>query len=478
MGAIVLSALAALCGITYVVWPRPPVLVTDGGNPPTGDLKGISRMIEQENRWVKRQHVAWVSLALMMPMDPADGTVTADSIRHTVEGVYLAQLWANKKNGRKLSPPLVRVLLVDDGRVGTKWKEAVRQIHDRASSEHIAAVVGLGVSIDTTRSAIDELGKQRIAMVGSSISADDLKGMRAMVRVVPPNSDQVSAVLNQLPEKAKTLPVLVQDTNSADTYAQDLGSDFAAKVHPSGSRNKSLTDGQLSYDSSLQASNQVLQGLARQVCSSDDNTVLFAGRGRDLPAFLAPLAASGDCQKRDITVLTGDDAEQLASPAPGNSPMWNESAAPLLHVYYAANAYPDAWSDRAYYNQALTDRFGTTDKESFRNLFPRERLDDGSAIMAHDAALAAITAVDDLVGTSDTSVGNQPSGGDDSQLEPTASAVANQLPSVKFAGASGWIAFDGYHEPVNKAIPILELHSTGHVDFIKVTSEEKHPTNQ
>ncbi|MET7685605.1 hypothetical protein [Streptomyces sp. NPDC005423] len=478
VSAFVLAVLVALSGITYVLWPRPPVLITDGGKPPTDNLRRISGLIEEENAWVKDQHVAWVSLALMMPMDPAGGTVSADSIRHTVEGVYLAQRWANRHTEGKLSPPLVRVLLVDDGKVGTKWKEAVNQIRDKVSSEHIAAVVGLGVSIDTTRWAIEALGKQRIAMVGSSISADDLKNMRAMVRVVPPNKDQVTAVLGELPKRTSVPPVLVQDTNPADAYAKDLGTDFAAKFPPSGSRGKSLTDSQLSFDSSLPASNQVLNGLAQQVCSSSSNTVLFAGRGRDLPAFLSPLATYSGCQDRDVTVLTGDDAEQVARPLPPNAPMWNATAAPRLHVYYAASAYPDAWSDASYYNKAVTDRFGATDKDGFRSIFPGEQLGDGAAIMAHDGALAVITAVSDLVGTSGSGAGKQASDGDDSLLEPPASAVANQLPSVKFAGASGWIAFDGNHDPVDKAIPILELHSTGRVDFIRVTSGDKQPANR
>ncbi len=46
------------------------------------------------------------------------------------------------------------------------------------------------------------------------------------------------------------------------------------------------------------------------LCAKNPDVIYFAGRGRDLPKFLAPLAKT-HCAEKPLTVLTGDDASQV-----------------------------------------------------------------------------------------------------------------------------------------------------------------------
>ncbi|MFD8562607.1 hypothetical protein ACFV1N_35460 [Streptosporangium canum] len=453
----VLLAGALGAGLFLVLHPRPRV--TDGSGHYTANLSPVAELIRRENEWVRGQGTPYVSIAVMLPMDPVvspTSTQSTESIRHALQGAYLAQHWSNHNEGAA-SAPNVQLLLADSSGDADAWRAAVGELKEKAAGqEHLVAVTGLGSSVAGTEKAIDELSAAEIAMVGAVITSDKLADKATMVRVSPPNSAQAKAIAHFLKGRGAVTAVLVQDEDGSDSYTSTLAasftSAFADVVSPANEESR-LLDVSLTYSSALDRADTVLGQMPEKICASGANVVFFAGRWQNLPPFLRALV--GRCDQK-ITVITGDDASNLNRSQP--EPIWDDPRA-NLEVYYTALAHPAAWDHYPEAVQPATAGRFRRGTDSFGAKFPGESLDDGQAIMHHDAMLTAIKAVDTFAAQGTT--------------RPTASAVANLLTSAPFTvpAASGWISFDKRGNPVNKAIPVLRLFADGKVTFSKLTSE-------
>ncbi|MFD8529728.1 hypothetical protein ACFV0L_20155 [Streptosporangium canum] len=459
----VLLAGALGAGLFLVLRPRPRV--TDGSGRYTANLSPVAELIRRENEWVRGQGTPYVSIAVMLPMDPVvspTSTQSTESIRHALQGAYLAQYWSNHNEG-DASVPNVQLLLADSSGDADAWRAAVGELKEKAAGqEHLVAVTGLGSSVAGTEKAIDVLAAAQIAMVGAVITSDKLADKATMVRVSPPNSAQARAIAHFIKERGAVTAVLVQDEDGSDSYTSTLAasftSAFADVVSPANKRNR-LLNVSLTYSSSLDSADTVLGQMPERICNSGANVVFFAGRWQNLPPFLRALTRR-TCVDRKITVITGDDASNLNRSQP--EPIWDDTRA-NLEVYYTALAHPAAWDSHPEAVQPATAGRFRRGADSFGARFPEESLDDGQAIMHHDAMLTAIKVVDIFAAQGTT--------------RPTASAVANLLTSAPFtvAAASGWISFDKRGNPVNKAIPVLRLSSDGKVAFSELTSESGTP---
>lgn len=114
--------------------------------------------------------------------------------------------------------------------------------------------------------------------------------------------------------------------------------------------------------------------------------------------------------------------------------------------------------DKAAAPEAVSDRFSGTCATCFRAIFPNEKLDDGAAILSHDAVWTVELAIQQLAASNQA-------------VSLSASVVAQQLNQLKVPGASGWIcAFDPAHNPVNKAIPIMNIDQNGHLTYMALSS--------
>ncbi|MDP9866271.1 MULTISPECIES: hypothetical protein [Streptosporangium] len=459
--ALLVCALGA--GLFVVLRPLPRV--TDGSEPYTADLSAVTDLIRRENDWVRAQETPYVSIAVMLPMDPAASPASmqsTDSVRHALQGAYLAQYWSNHNEG-DASAPNVQLLLADSSGGADAWQTTVEELKEKAAGqEHLVAVTGLGSSVAGTEGAINDLVTAQIALVGSVITSDRLAGKATMVRVAPSNSAETRAIAHFLKERGAVTAVLVQDKNRSDSYTSTLAGAFTTAFADIVGRAKAanrLLDVPLTYDSSLDSADTVLGQMPERICNSGANVVFFAGRWRNLPPFLRALTRR-TCADRKITVVTGDDASNLNRAQP--EPLWDDTRA-NMEVYYTGLAHPAAWDSYPDAVQpAIANRF-RRGIDSFGALFPEESLDDGQAIMHHDAMLTAIGVVDIFAAQGKT--------------RPSASAVANLLTSAPFtvAAASGWISFDKQGNPVNKAMPILRLLPEGKVSFTELTSESGDP---
>lgn len=440
------------------------VRVTDGSDLLADNLREVQDLILDENERVTDSGRPWVSIAIMLPFRTTDDerNKPEDALRH-LQGAYLAQYWSNHPNGDDRfgsSAPLIRILIADTGQGGQEWQDTVAQLGEMAdpeNSERLVAVTGIGLSTDATQQAVDVLADKGISMVGSVITATGLAAP-GLFRVAPTNSDEAAAMIDYLKDTPEwrsasaTAPYkayLVQDRAGDDTYAQDLGNQYR-RTFPNDDDAHTLLQAQGDYDGESEGAGNAIAATVNTICSVRPKVVFFAGRSDGLRTFLGALSARY-CSGTPITVVTADGANNLN--ARTDAPLWVDGA--NLEVFYTALASPQTWqSYPTAVSRDTVSRFGQC-ANCFSALFS-ESLDNGDAIMSHDAVLTAVTAA--------RSVASQQS------PQPTADALINGLYQINATnpapGASGWIYFqreagipDGV--PYNKAMPIMRLHSNG-----------------
>lgn len=203
--------------------------------------------------------------------------------------------------------------------------------------------------------------------------------------------------------------------------------------------------------------------------------VFFAGRSTDLRTFLSKLSSACAANTgRTVTVVTGDDADHLV-----NGPaLWNIDG---IELTYTGLATPAAWgpdcgartpAGPTAISVDTMQRFCGEDEHSYDALF-RDSLDDGHAIMGHDAMMTAIEAA-------------RPGRGEqrNADLDPTPAALVNELFQINASnpvpGVSGWIYFDKDTAteqwiPKNKAVPVIKVDREAKPAFDRLSSRDGTP---
>lgn len=436
--------------------------LTDGSYPFTKDLRNVSRSIEKENQRVTREAAKtdgtpYVSIVYLLGMAPGRGdSNTTESVRHELEGAYTAQYEVNHHRGHGHTPQ-IRLLLGDVGNEEAQRDYTLSQIKARRGTDRIVAAAGLGTSLTGTNAMISKLSKLDIAAFGSVITADELEKTGGLVRVAAPNADEAAAAVQFLESKehAKDKVLIVQDANEQDLYTKTLGSRFGAEL-PKG---RLAAPEPMQYDSSKSQLATYFSNQMPNLCLKRPGVVYFAGRGRDLPDFLAPLA-NRQCKSEQITVLSGDDVSQAAQAA-GFNDVKQALRNGNIKLLFTGLAHPGAWTKAPQYfdqNAIVPFRPGGT----FTTTFKDDSLDDGQAIMGYDAVLTAVTTIRKAVPL------------ENSHQEIKRDAVLQMLTTLNdtnaVPGASGWISLRNNGSPKDKAIPIIEIASNGTTRTVGVTS--------
>src|SRR5262249_55760026 len=132
--------------------------------------------------------------------------------------------------------------------------------------------------------------------------------------------------------------------------------------------------------------------MQRAICDAKPEMIYFAGRSKDLQTFAETLT-DRECGDLSIDILTGDGANHLAQRLAQPSRDRDRLQAALrarVAITYTGLAHPLEW-DRA---SADAQQDANTFREFhtlFQGAFHQEPLDDGQAMMGHDAVLAAVT---------------------------------------------------------------------------------------
>ncbi len=417
-------------------------------------LSGLETGLASQNSKITSQYATVVLLDDMTP-NPETDSVAFQALKYRIEGALTAAWRANNQAVADGTLPTIKLLLANFGSGAAFWRQAVDAIERASTSEHIIAVTGIGQSLDATREAVAALSAANIATVGSVVTADSMnedltgKHIQNFFRVAPLNTDEAKAALTYITKHAYKKILLAQDRNQQDSYAQTLASAFASTF-------ESRSGVKVRYTESYQSPSVPLNGATRDqymtnqfagmhsdICADQPDLIYFAGRGTDLGSFLTALSQGGACSLGPLDVMSGDDASTLVG-------MRMPSSGDLkIRVFYTGLAHSDEWnafppgSDNVKNYQQFTDAFAV-------NGFATADLADGDAMMTHDAVLSAATAarIDQLAVT-----------------DPgTVAAYFLRFRCTKFIpGASGEIAFDQSGNPIDKAMPIIQIQPDGSV---------------
>jgi ABC-type branched-subunit amino acid transport system substrate-binding protein len=417
-------------------------------------LADLEAKIVSDNAKVTGDFATIVLLDNMTPNVSTD-SVSLPELRHRIEGSITAAWRANNQAVAGGTTPKIKLLLASFGS-GAKYEpQAVQSIIAARASQHIVAVTGFGQSLDQTRQAAKDLSDANIVSVGSVVTADDMntdltgKRIPNFFRVAATNTDTASASVQYISSRPYQKVLLVQDANSGDSYAQTLATAFSSAFASQYRFNVPYTESYQSPDNSVTGATRdtymtdQFAHMHGDICADKPDLVYFAGRGVDLGSFLKALSQGGSCGLTPIDVLSGDDAASIVGTSLPPFPDMN------VRVFFTALATAGEWRNFAASTEMVQNYTQFAQAFSNRdNGFDPADLVEEDAIMSHDAVLAAATAA---------------------RIDPLAIADPNtiaayylRLRCTQFVpGASGDIAFDSNGNPVDKAVPMIQLMPDG-----------------
>ncbi|MBC9725278.1 ABC transporter substrate-binding protein [Streptomyces sp. TRM68367] len=433
-------------------------------------VESLIDAIAAENARVQREwadpqgnapRIPYVRIALMMPFTADEhSAMTTDMIRRALAGSLTAQLQANRSGG-----PHYQLLLAPDGRNLRQWPGVVERLAELAADDStpLVGVTGTPSSTEETREAIDALSEHGIPTVGPVITATDMNS-RYFFKTSP-NNDQLARALmlyvNEHPGQGKGF--LVWDNRTEDVYSQNLREVFErhfGKKYRLDEHNSNFT-GTSGTDKGIP---QRFTHAVTQICTEKADTVLFAGRDQDLPAFIERLARAGDCGRAgELRILkVGIGLEPtLSAEAPTR---WLAEA--NATIVDASSVDPAWWKGENDPPAALGRFLNRFEKIHEEHKLGPKALDDGYAVMYHDAFVLLADAVDRTF--ADVNEGGKQT--PEAVRMPTKDDVYNTLilPSVAgdtcsgcLRGAAGTYGFEGPGEndqwAVCKPVPLV-LH--------------------
>lgn len=482
----IISALVVVLVIVlgYFAWPSPPQQCGRGltaiGSPyacvgldldstalrEADPLADLENTIAENNRAISEPFATIVVLQDLTP-DPRSDSVALRSQRHAVEGAITA---VSRANDPKISGaiPKIKFLLANYGFQAGSWRQAVDAIKQTRLGEHIVAVVGVGQSRDATRAAVASLSDAGIAVVGADVTADNMNvapglgGKRStnFFRVAPTNTEEARAAARYITQHSYHKVLLVKDVNEGDSYVQTLGNAFATNVKADSTEPYRSPDEPLQTATREQLMVRIFAQMHSDICAIKPDLIYFAGRGTDLGYFLTAMSSSGACGLGPLDVMTGDDAENLVG---GRI---STSGDVSFTVFYTAFAHTGEWNGFPLTSDYVKNYRDFAEAFARKN-FKDANLDDGEAMVHYDAVQVAVSAThnDPLATTEPETVANFLVG----------TRCHNTVP-----GASGPIAFDPDGNPIDKAMPILQINADGTVtqkDLAWPTGQPLDPTS-
>ncbi|MFB6838235.1 hypothetical protein [Streptomyces sp. NPDC056361] len=427
-------------------------------------LTEIAGAVGRENAALKDGEYATV--AVLLPMTSTDAGMRT-KVLHELQGAYAYQYRANHASNSET--PKIRLVLANTGKGNAHWRTTVDRLVGMTEAPHrLRAVSGVATSSTEMREAVTALTGSGIAVVGTTITADDIANgpgaanrYPGLARVSPTNSDEAKALAHfGRVDAAKAL--LVQDTRSGDHYTDTLKAAFSASLKGAPYEPQLFTSPADPTEEGTTAN--TFRQITHLICDTRAETVFFAGRHTQLRQFINALGARG-CTDRAFTILTGDEGSYLGA----DDELDRDALKAKLTVRYAALAHPDAWKPapgrRIPATGGSTVAYSTFVTDIARASKKPVALSDGQAIVAYDAMATAVHAIRQA-----TPQGSQ---------YPELADVVTQWPQVKGSlrvqGAGGWICLDNYGNPYNKAVPIVELALDGTQRFVQIAWPEGKP---
>lgn len=416
--------------------------ITDGEYEFHPALKSVMAHIRKLNSEVGTgENVVSVVAAVPVPHE-GDGVMSIETVAHALQGAYVAQFQANSRTS---AAPKVRLLVANVGDRADHWSTVLDQVEDLRD---LRVVVELGPSRENGLDAVRTLGERGVPTMASIITSDDIHGntedggVRRFARVAPTNQDQVAVgVGTQHLTSASTL--LISDSSPDDLYSRTLA-EHVLRLLP-GAATETYETAPDSTDVTVR-----MRNIVNEICAGDYRSVYFAGRSAELRQFVIELGDRHCNPNQPVTVVTADDATVIEIDE--GDPEHERFATALrdrqVTVLCTALAHPDQWRGADRGEASAFVWFA----DHYRLTFPGSTLDDGQAMMAHDALATAVEAIRD--------------GGE-------ANLWLNMHGENQVAGVTGAIELDQDGNTVGKAIPILRLEPDGSKSFVELGAADR-----
>ncbi|WP_328767733.1 hypothetical protein [Streptomyces sp. NBC_00286] len=380
------------------------------------DLADVMGRIEGENKAARKSGKPVVSVAVMMPYTSTTpgAAMSKELIRHALQGAYVAQYGHN--HGAATDGTAVQLLFANVGEDLTQWKTVTGELAARRTGKApLVAAIGFPNSDTATLESVQKgLGHKevRIPAVSAVLSSREME--HSYLFKVSPSTDQLVDALkryvieNEVNRKDTFLIADEQDDNYVENlrkvFLEEFGEEYGIRTDDAVGRRIAVYRGSKGSD---RGDAQDFRQAVDAMCAAGVKTVFLAGRDADLRPFLETLDHRSPCD-------WGTDAEPLRilRVSTGRDPVTESprmrQIAERNHIEIVTAAAVDAprWVAGSGGDEEVPRFFGDF-AASYGQYFSGEdaaALNDGYAVMYHDALTAVGTAVAAAQGGQDNPV--------------------------------------------------------------------------
>lgn len=381
---------------------RECVGVTAEAYPFAPGLEDVLGRIASENRDARRSGKPVVSVAVVMPYTARDpgAAMSKELIRHSLQGAYVAQHAHN--HGPGTGDTAVQLLFANVGEDLSHWQPVTDALAARRGGKApVVAAIGFPNSDDATLAAVREgLGPARIPAVSAVLSSRDME--HPYLFKVSPSTDQFVDALkryvsaNEVDRKNTFMIADDRDDNYVANLRQVFRREFGADYGITPNEVARRTETYQGIKGPSHGTSQIFRRAVSAMCAVDARTVFLAGRDADLPPFLETIDTTRSCDRgpddeplRILRVSTGRD------PVTETARMRLIAERNSIEIVAATAVDAPRWRAAADGDAQVPKAFARF-TDSYEGFFTEEgpdALNDGYAVMYHDALTAVGTAV-------------------------------------------------------------------------------------
>ncbi|HEY4033836.1 MAG TPA: bifunctional serine/threonine-protein kinase/ABC transporter substrate-binding protein [Ktedonobacteraceae bacterium] len=362
--------------------------------------------------------------------------------RDDLQGAYVAQ---KEFNDASTLPGgvQVRLLIANLGSKTDYVSNITQQIAQLAQDDKtFVGVMGMPFS-SYALSAIRPLSSAKIPLVSQGASADELTNASPyFFRVVPSNQQQgiqgAQYAINTL--HSKNVALFYDQQNS---YSQSLAQDFQQEFQKDGGQvvvEEKYTVGQPG----------TLPAKLQDALKKKPDLIYFSGYASDVSTLLANQLPD------NLPILGGDALYELG----GYSS--SARASGFTHLHFTAFAFPDQWGAISQKPQFLSEYPQDFDPNSLNQGSPYGfTRADNDAILSYDATVTILSGCNIALSSGKQSI----------TPEDLQQALKKLNGANAIQGVSGQIALGPDGNPINKAIVLLSVDSSGHLQLQKVLGQ-------
>ncbi|MBZ6139419.1 MULTISPECIES: hypothetical protein [Streptomyces] len=361
-------------------------------------LNGILGRIEDANERARTSGKPVVSVAVVMPYTSRSrgAAMSQELIRHSLQGAYVAQ---ESQNGKDTA---VQLLFANVGEDLTHWKTVTDALAARRGGDApVVAAIGFPNSDDYTLNAVkDGLGPAQIPAVSAVLSSREMEN--PYLFKVSPSTDQLVDALQlyvSANEVDRKNTFMIKDDREDDNYVANLSGVFGREFGEQYGITPDAVERRIETYTGIkgpdQGTPQIFREAVAAMCAVDARTVFLAGRDADLPPFLSAIDDQTSCRRgpddgplRILRVSTGRDPDTESNEMRGIAER-ND-----IEIVTAVAVDAPGWRDSAVGDEQVPRAFAGF-AASYDKRFEEgpDALDDGYAVMYHDALTAVGTAV-------------------------------------------------------------------------------------